>query len=109
MLEPSGMYPEGYHFMKPNRKRNMKGTARYFTRTQRPPKYYLIDFGLSRKYDPADGPPLEDPIWGGDKSVPEFHRSDDACDPFPTDVYYAGNIVRLYFLQVRIPCEASPS
>ncbi|KAI0786629.1 hypothetical protein C8Q75DRAFT_808160 [Abortiporus biennis] len=48
------------------------GEAKHYTRTAHPTKYYIIDFGLSRQYDPRNGPPLELPIPGGDKSVQEF-------------------------------------
>ena len=63
------------------------------SRTHNPLKYYLIDFGLSRLYKPEDGPHLEMPSWGGDKSVPEF-RFKEPCDPFAVDVYCIGNYVR---------------
>ncbi|KAJ8509304.1 hypothetical protein ONZ45_g8518 [Pleurotus djamor] len=63
-----------------------------------PVRYYLADFGLSRKYRPEDRPPLEDVIVGGDKTVPEFATM-DACDPFPTDVYTAGNLIREEFTE----------
>ena len=102
MFDPKDMFPNGYHPQRIEKTRDFKGKARHYTRTQRPPKYYLIDFGISRKYDPADGPPLEDPIYGGDKSVPEFKGRADPCDPFPTDIYYAGNFIRRDFLDVRI-------
>jgi hypothetical protein len=102
MIDASPLFPDGYHPQSVERTRDYKGTARHYTRTQRPPKYYFIDFGISRKYNPADRPPLEDPIWGGDRSVPEFRRSLDPCDPFPTDVYYVGNLVREDFLDVRV-------
>jgi hypothetical protein len=91
-----------WHPCCPSRCRDWKsGFVRYTTRTERPPKYYFIDFGISRRYDPKDGPPLEDPIWGGEKSVPEFLSSNDACNPFPTDVYYLGILIRKEFQQVR--------
>ncbi|KAG6835613.1 hypothetical protein H0H93_016512 [Arthromyces matolae] len=58
------------------------------SRTRRPVKHYLIDFGLSRIYRPEDGPPLREPVWGGDQSVPEFALPDVfLCDPFAVDVY----------------------
>ena len=92
-----------WHPCSPTRCRDWKnGFIRYTTRTERPPKYYFIDFGISRRYDPKDGPPLEDPIWGGDKTVPEFQLSDDACNPFPTDVYYLGNLIRTEFQEVSL-------
>ena len=100
------MFPEGWHLVNNDRKRdwNYYSKSEIYTRTQRPPKYYFIDFGISRRYDPADGPPLEDPINGGDKSVPEFQGKGAVtpCNPFPTDVYYVGNLVRTRFLQVRL-------
>ncbi|KAJ6625323.1 kinase-like domain-containing protein [Mycena sp. CBHHK59/15] len=104
MLDASTMYPDGYHFQYPKLKRDYySGTAKFYTRTQRPPKYYLIDFGLSRNYDTRDPPPLEPPIRGGDKTVPEFQFTDDGgpepCDPFPTDIYYLGNMILYDFLE----------
>ena len=76
--------------------------AKHFTRTQRPPKYYFIDFGISRRYHPSDANPREIPIWGGDKLVPEFQNSNEPRDPFPTDVFYIGNTIRMGFLLVGI-------
>ncbi|KAI0666034.1 hypothetical protein C8Q78DRAFT_1141228 [Trametes maxima] len=71
-----------------------KGSAKHSTRTRHPVKYYIIDFGLSRRYNPDDGPPREHPIRGGDKSVPEFQNwQGELLDPFPTDIYYLGNMI----------------
>jgi hypothetical protein len=84
------------------RKRDFSGDVKtHSTRTRTPIKYYLVDFGLSRRYNPEDGPPLEIPPWGGDKSVPEFAAVDTPCDPFAVDVYCLGNVIRQYFLEVR--------
>ena len=58
---------------------------------QRPPHYYLIDFGFSRQYHSRRT--LDIPLRGGDKSAPE-HRNATRCNPFYTDVYYLGNLVR---------------
>jgi hypothetical protein len=102
MFDASQLYPNGYHPQSINRTCDRTGPARHYTRTQRPPKYYLIDFGISRKYDSSSGPPLEAPILGGDKTVPEFQKSTEPCDPFPTDVYYVGNLIRTDFLEVRV-------
>lgn len=102
MVDGSKMFPDSYHPMEPDLKRDYSGRARYYTRTQRPPKYYIIDFGISRRYALGDETPLEPPIWGGDKSVPEFHKSTNPCDPFPTDMYYIGNLIRKDFLEVSI-------
>ncbi|KAG6805094.1 hypothetical protein H0H92_000719, partial [Tricholoma furcatifolium] len=39
--------------------------SRIFSRTIKPVRYYLIDFGLTREYPPG-APRLEPPPWGGD-------------------------------------------
>jgi hypothetical protein len=83
------------------RTRDYRGKTEGRTRTWCRPRYYLIDLGLSRQYDPANGPPLEIPIRGGDtKSAPEHRDIETPCNPFPTDIYYVGNLVEGY-MQVR--------
>ncbi|KAL6303554.1 kinase-like domain-containing protein [Sparassis latifolia] len=101
MMDPLPMYPHLYHPASVDSNRQFTGNAKRYTRTRRPTKYYLVDFGLSRKYNPDDGPPEELPILGGDKSVPEFQGEgyNVASDPFPTDIYYLGNMIRKDFLQ----------
>ena len=63
-------------------------------------KQYLRTRHPSRRYDPADGPPLEKPLRGGDQSAPEHQDRVTPSNPFPTDVYYLGNLVRKYHIQV---------
>ncbi|KAG6809342.1 hypothetical protein H0H92_000633 [Tricholoma furcatifolium] len=70
-----------------------------FSRTQKPLKYYLIDFDLAKEYPPGT-PRLERVPWGGDRSVPE-HKLGVPCDPFPVDVYCLGNCIRENFVEVR--------
>ncbi|KAI0274583.1 hypothetical protein BGY98DRAFT_1188455 [Russula aff. rugulosa BPL654] len=96
MFGASGMYPNGFHPTKNNRNKNFKDTAKAYTRTLRPPIYYLIDFGLSRHYISRDV--TDEPLRGGDKSAPE-HRSKRRCNPFQTDIYYIGNLVRHEFME----------
>ncbi|KAF8874869.1 hypothetical protein CPB84DRAFT_1736865 [Gymnopilus junonius] len=98
MFDRHNIFPHGYHFVLDNRTPDIKRRAKHFTRTQRPVKYYITDYGLSRRYNLNDGIPLELPILGGDKTVPEFKSNYEAQNPFPTDVYYVGNLVRQYFL-----------
>jgi len=98
MLDPTSLYPESFHPMESNLNKDCSGHAKHFTRTQRPPKYYFIDFGISRRYDPSNTEPREVPIWGGDKEVPEFQNSNEPRDPFATDVFYVGNAIKMDFL-----------
>ncbi|KAI0296106.1 kinase-like domain-containing protein [Multifurca ochricompacta] len=96
MFDPFGMYPNGFHPVKLDRNRNFKGKATTYTRTQRPPRYYFIDFGLSRRYTSRSV--TDNPLRGGDKSAPE-HKSRKRCNPFHTDIYYIGNLVRQEFMR----------
>lgn len=104
MMDASSMYPQGFHPAQTDRSKDWKGKAKHLTRTQAPPRYLLIDFGHARRYDPKDGPPLELPLRGGDKSAPEHSEANynTPCDPFPTDVYYLGNFMREELVQVSI-------
>ena len=43
---------------------------------------------------------LDVPLRGGDKTAPE-HQNATRCNPFYTDIYYLGNLVRQEFIQVR--------
>jgi len=101
MMDPYPMFPDLYHPRSTDRNRNFSGTPRRFSRTERPPKYYFIDFGLSRQYAADNLSPRELPIKGGDKTVPEFKgkKYNEPSDPFPTDVYYIGNMAREYHLK----------
>ena len=100
MLDPSYLYPESFHPMRIDINKECSGRAKHFTRTQKPPKYYFIDFGISRRYEPSNTDPREVPIWGGDKEVPEFQNSNEPQNPFPTDIFYIGNAIKMDFLWV---------
>ena len=102
MMDPLCMFPKLYHPQDPTRTLDWKlNKVKHYSRTYKPRKYYFIDFGLSRSYDPADGPPRDLPVLGGDKTVPEFKDYRHLHDPFPTDIYYLGNMMRECFIQVR--------
>ena len=99
MMDPRPLYPEMYHPAMISYKLTWDGSAKRSRRVKHPVKYYLIDFGLSRKYDPEDPSPLELPIFGGDKTVPEFQQFDEPCNPFRTDIYYIGSLIRMCFFK----------
>ncbi|KIJ29913.1 hypothetical protein M422DRAFT_36760 [Sphaerobolus stellatus SS14] len=101
LMDASDIYPEGFHPIAQDLTRDFKGAAKHYSRTEHPPRYYLIDLGLSRHYDPANGPPLDWPVLGGNKTVPEFEGEGykQLHDPFPTDIYYAGQLIREHFLR----------
>ncbi|KAJ7590190.1 hypothetical protein C8J56DRAFT_937074 [Mycena floridula] len=101
MMDATSMYPSGFHPTIQDMRLDFKGFASHYSRTERPPRYYLIDFGLSRIYRPEDGPPLERPVHGGDKTAPEFQGDsyNVPSNPFPTDIYYIGNWIRTHFIE----------
>ncbi|KAF8506373.1 hypothetical protein JB92DRAFT_3122141 [Gautieria morchelliformis] len=96
-------YPNGFHPLNIDYDYKRNRFARHWTRTERPPKYFLIDFGLSRFYDPKHGPPRDLPVRGIDRTAPEIQgdRYNEFCDPFATDIYYAGNMIKMEFVEVR--------
>ncbi|KAI0744018.1 hypothetical protein C8Q80DRAFT_1272620 [Daedaleopsis nitida] len=101
MMDPKPILPDLFHFSLSRKTRDYKGYIKPSTRTAHPVRYYWTDFGLSRRYNSDDTNPLEVPIFGGDKSVPEFNKDPHSpCNPFRTDVYYVGNLIREDFLQV---------
>ncbi|RPD78671.1 hypothetical protein L226DRAFT_551286 [Lentinus tigrinus ALCF2SS1-7] len=100
MYDPRTMYPNMYHPQDLSKTRDWKRGVKVYDRTSRPVRYYFIDFGISRRYNPEDGPPREHPILGGDKTAPEFKDwKGDLLDPFPTDIYYIGNMIQRTLLQ----------
>ncbi len=99
-MDGDKMFPGGWNNNFPDLTPDGKKKAKAFTRTQKPPKYYFIDFGLSRQYDTSETDPLEEPIMGGDRTVPEFKTDKELCNPFHTDIYYIGNMIREYIIEV---------
>ncbi|KAF9485466.1 hypothetical protein BDN70DRAFT_903039 [Pholiota conissans] len=102
MMDPSEILPYGFHPVRHRKNREFTGPAyQKYTRTQRPPKYYWIDFGLSVRFHENDASPRVTGLRANDQSAPEL-RGDDLRqqhDPFPTDIYYLGNLVRTYFTE----------
>ncbi|KAH8826701.1 kinase-like domain-containing protein [Flagelloscypha sp. PMI_526] len=94
------LFNEPWHPRDLKRTRNgfKPSVLKHVTRTECPVRYYFIDFGLSLKFDPEDADPSALPILGIDKTPPEFKTLDKPCNPFQTDVYCLGNIIRENFL-----------
>ncbi|VDC04963.1 unnamed protein product [Peniophora sp. CBMAI 1063] len=101
MMDSGPLYPVPFHPRKVTRRRDWKGKVRPYTRTERPVKYYIIDYGLSHRFKPDEPAPLIVPIIPGDKSVPEHQgmKEFEASDPFATDIYTAGNLVNEWFVK----------
>lgn len=102
MLDPTNMYPDSFHPVDMGRSKDFRHDVKGYSRTRRPTRYLLIDFGLSRQYELSGEPPLDEPLRGGDSTAPEHQDGKTRCNPFPTDVYYLGNLVRRCYMQVRV-------
>ncbi|KAK0221606.1 kinase-like domain-containing protein [Armillaria fumosa] len=99
ILMDGSMFPDGYHPACQSRTPDFKHKARFVSRTSSSPRYFLIDFGLSIRFNDSEKR-LAVPIRGADKTVPEFKEHAGALyDPFPTDVYYMGNFIREHFFE----------
>jgi hypothetical protein len=102
ILMDGSMFTDAWHPSDQYMSEDFKHAARHRTRTQSPPRYYYIDFGISRKYEASNTEPLEIPIFGGDKGVPEFREDySKPRNPFPTDVWYLGHAIQEIFLDVK--------
>jgi len=100
MMESHKLFPKGHHHDLLDEKPDLSGTAPFYTRTQRPTKYYIIDFGLALHYDGSESSLAVPIVFGGDRTVPEFKDLDKPQNPFMTDIYLAGNFIREHFIQV---------
>lgn len=65
MLDPTNMYPDSFHPVAMGRSKGFRHKIKGYPRSWSP-TIYLIDFGLSRRYDPTNGSPLDDPLEGDD-------------------------------------------
>lgn len=103
MMDAAGMYPEPWHPVDPEMKADYSGPVTHLPRTGHPVRYYLIDFGLSKQWEPGTKPPLLPPVEAGDKTLPEYRGkgSETPHEPLSADVYYIGNFFREEFLQVK--------
>lgn len=102
-MDPTGLYDERFHCWAPHKTYDLKGyVTQRRRRTELWPKYFIIDFGHSKRYLPDEIPPSEFPQYATDNSAPEFERSNVPCDPFPIDVYRFGNLLRMEFLDVSV-------
>ncbi|TFK20531.1 other/AgaK1 protein kinase [Coprinopsis marcescibilis] len=99
MMDPSSFGFERFHFCRPEKTFDYKRRVEaQFTRTERQPKYVLIDFGFSTQFKPDEMPPFERPMPASDRSLPELENYYTPCDQFLVDVYYVGNMLRMDFI-----------
>ncbi|KAJ6625295.1 kinase-like domain-containing protein [Mycena sp. CBHHK59/15] len=101
MMDASPLIPKGVsvHPLRPGMTRDLSREVQFRSRTENPVKYYWIDFDLSGEHDPATGPALVEPRYGGIRYVPEFAFEDQLCNPFAVDVWCLGYTIRAHFTE----------
>ncbi|KAJ2936004.1 hypothetical protein H1R20_g1089, partial [Candolleomyces eurysporus] len=98
MMDASGLYPGGFHPIRIEKNPDLSNHSKaQYSRTEKPPKYYLIDFGLSKRYEENE-PPIPTDKPGTDRSPPEYLDESKPINPFFVDVYCVGNMIRQEFL-----------
>ncbi|KAL1945822.1 hypothetical protein VTO73DRAFT_1824 [Trametes versicolor] len=111
MMQPS-VYSEAPHPVIRSKSYDYKRSVKRRTRTERPAKYYYTDFGIACRLPPDVEDPPEEPMLGGDRTVPENQHAAGPQNPYATDIYCLGNTFRTQFLQAchlrAYPPDAAP-
>ncbi|KAF8877127.1 kinase-like domain-containing protein [Mucidula mucida] len=100
MLDASDLFPSGFHPVNTRRDLTFHHYAKYITRTECWPRYYVIDLGMSRRYSKHKAPcEISTPV-----SFPFVHLLPERkgavsrlFNPFPVDVFHLGHILRKEF------------
>ena len=100
MMDVSPMFPKFHHPVDDMMNFEYPGPAKYYESTARPVKYFVMDFGISWRYEPSDIPPMEEIIFGGNKTLPEHRLGIDPCNPFAADIYCLGSLVEAICIEV---------
>jgi len=111
MMDACELYLDGFHPVDIDKSNDLKSRAvQGYSQTERPPKYYTIDFGIAMRFPPGTERLATTQILlgGADKSVPELQGEgySKAYNPFHTDIYCVGNMIWEQYVMVS---HTSPS
>ncbi|KAF5319766.1 hypothetical protein D9611_012869 [Ephemerocybe angulata] len=101
MIDASKLIPGGFHPLDPyctpeGKQHGSPGGLKCRSRwSVRPNDYYVIDFGLSERFEKGMDIRVTG-ICGQDMSVPEMSLT-IPYDPFPVDVYHLGNMLLKHY------------
>lgn len=101
-MDASPIFPRGFHPVIASKTPDFTTDAPYLSRSAAPVpvRYYLADFDLSTRI-PAGSPRRVVGAYGADKEVPELSE-EVPYDPFKTDVFILGNVLRRQFHDVSV-------
>ncbi|KAG6807052.1 hypothetical protein H0H92_008982 [Tricholoma furcatifolium] len=100
MADSSHLFASPPHPVKKGMRSDLAGPATLITsRTEKPAKYYFVDFTYSEKFSCKEEASRKVP-WGSNKTVPEWHSPENTthCNPFPVDVYCMGHYISSHFV-----------
>ena len=98
LMDGSAMFPRSFHPVRDIFLPDSQKIAWYKSRTAVTVRYYFVDFGLSSHLPPDKAQQVVG-VYGRDQDVPEL--SDDVpYDPFKTDIFIIGNMLRNEFTEV---------
>jgi len=98
------MYPDGFSPVSLSLNYDGKGKAQHYSRTKRPPRYYLTDF--SNAIHVTESPIHRSPSDAG-QSVSELgsgsrvHEMGGLHNPFAFDIFCLGHFIKTEFVAVR--------
>lgn len=100
MLDPSELFPEGFHVARPYLSRDGQTLGVNFRNRPdvSPVRYFVIDFGLATHLPYRSGW-VTTGVFGADKTVPELSW-ETPYDPFKVDIYQFGRVIMCDMIEV---------
>ncbi len=103
MMDAPSLFPRGFHPSSAARDRGGRFEVKTIPRHKAwgPVRYYIIDFGISRLYEPDD-PHEVVGDEGLERDIPEISDV-HTYDPFPADIFIMGNACKKHFVKACFP------
>ena len=99
-MDPSPIFPRGWHFASPNCAEDGIEILSPLARIDYPVRYYIIDFDCAVRFKPGQSPVMLG-YGGRDDDVPELKQR-IPFDHFKLDVFTLGNVFLKDLRQVYI-------
>ncbi|KZS89809.1 hypothetical protein SISNIDRAFT_469063 [Sistotremastrum niveocremeum HHB9708] len=107
MMDPVKMYPKAFHPSEPGcytaspESSEVIIPAPHTSRTISPVRYYIIDFGESRRYQSYEARGYVSGTVGHSLDVPEF-KTNEPFDPFALDIRALGDMIKTNLYDVSL-------
>jgi hypothetical protein len=98
MMDATTMFPEGFHPAAPHRHPiDILRPPPSVPRRETTVRYYLIDFGISVRYEDKKSRGKITGADGRERTTPELSDT-IPYDPFPVDIYVAGKVLQTIYV-----------